>query len=128
MIELTDSAVAAVRAAIQRAQAPVEGVRIMVQTGGCAGLKYMMGLVREGEAGDTVIELSDIKLFIDAESSAHVQGTKVDFVSSRERSGFSFENPGAAAKCTCGKPFSGVQERLNARLGTPHRVIPVPSP
>jgi iron-sulfur cluster assembly protein len=46
MINLTDSAIDAVRTAIRGAQSDVQGLRIMVQAGGCAGLKYSMGLVR----------------------------------------------------------------------------------
>ena len=42
MIQLTDSAVTAVRTAIAGAGQEVEGLRIMVEAGGCAGLKYMM--------------------------------------------------------------------------------------
>jgi iron-sulfur cluster assembly accessory protein len=106
VIELTESAVAAVRTAIQRAQGPVEGIRIMVQAGGCAGLKYMMGLVPEPAPDDIVIERGGIKLFIDAESGFHMAGTTMDFVTGVERSGFSFSNPNAAAKCACGKSFS----------------------
>jgi iron-sulfur cluster assembly accessory protein len=106
MIELTDSAVAAVRTAIERAQGPVEGIRIVVQAGGCAGLKYMMGLVPKQAPDDIVIERDGIKLFIDAESGPHMVGTKVDFVIGLESSGFSFDNPNAGAKCSCGKSFS----------------------
>ena len=56
MIHLTDSALNAVRNAISSAPRPSSGLRIKVQTGGCAGFKYMMGLVNEAEADDTVIE------------------------------------------------------------------------
>ena len=102
MIEMTDSAVAAVRTAIQRSQGPVEGVRIMVQ----AGLKYMMGLVPEPAPNDIIIERDGIKVFIDAESGPHMAGTRMDFVTGVERSGFLFDNPNAAAKCSCGKSFT----------------------
>ena len=47
MINLTDSALNAVRNAISTANKPVDGLRIMVEAGGCAGYKYMLGLVDE---------------------------------------------------------------------------------
>ncbi|MET2832831.1 hypothetical protein [Mesorhizobium shangrilense] len=39
MIRLTENAVAAFKAAVSLAAEPVEGRRIMVEGGGCAGLK-----------------------------------------------------------------------------------------
>ena len=46
MIHLTDSAINAVRNAIKGASEPVQGLRLKVETGGCAGNKYLMGLVK----------------------------------------------------------------------------------
>lgn len=106
MINLTDSAINAVRTAISGAQAGVQGLRIMVQSGGCAGLKYSMGLVKEVSPDDLVIEQQDVRLFIDPASQPHINGTVVDFVVSLENSGFTFNNPNAASKCSCGKSFS----------------------
>ncbi len=56
MIQLTDSAVSAVRTALARAPQPASGLRIMVQTGGCAGFKYLMGLETVLRDGDVVID------------------------------------------------------------------------
>ena len=56
MIQLTDSALDAVRNAIKGAAEPVGGLRIQVEAGGCAGYKYMMGLVDQAEPDDTIIE------------------------------------------------------------------------
>ena len=106
MIELTDSAVQAVRTAMAKSTVPVQGLRIIVQAGGCAGLKYMMGLVPEAAPDDVVVEQAGIKLFIDPASGPRVAGTIVDFVIGIEQSGFSFNNPNAGAKCACGKSFA----------------------
>ncbi len=37
MITLTDNAISAVKSALSQAQTPAEGLRIMIQAGGCAG-------------------------------------------------------------------------------------------
>ena len=106
MIQLTDNAVAAVKTALSRASQPAEGLRIMVQTGGCAGFKYMMGLETTTREGDAVVQQDGVTLFIDKDSQPHLAGMTVDFITGLDRSGFVFDNPNAASKCSCGKSFS----------------------
>ncbi|POF33850.1 iron-sulfur cluster assembly accessory protein [Roseibium marinum] len=105
MINLTDSAMDAVRTAISGAKDPVGGLRIMVETGGCAGYKYMMGLVDEAGPDDTVIERDGVKVFVDTTSHQLLNGTTIDFVVALEGSGFTFDNPNANSSCSCGKSF-----------------------
>lgn len=105
MITLTDNAISAVKRALDQAQSPADGLRIMVQAGGCAGFKYMMGLESKTRDGDAVIEADGVKVFVDQDSQPHVTGMTVDFVTGLENSGFVFENPNAASKCSCGKSF-----------------------
>jgi iron-sulfur cluster assembly protein len=106
MIELTQTAAEAIRNAITGAKGEVGGLRIMVQSGGCAGNKYMMGLVQEAQAGDVVVEQNGIKVFVDPGSVALLQGVTLDFTVGLEGAGFSFNNPNATASCSCGKSFS----------------------
>ncbi|SON53852.1 Iron-sulfur cluster insertion protein ErpA [Hartmannibacter diazotrophicus] len=106
MIQLTENAVTAVKTALAQAAEPAEGLRIMVQTGGCAGYKYLMGLETTERDGDMVVDQGGVKLFIDNESQPHVAGMTVDFVTGLETSGFVFENPNATSSCSCGKSFS----------------------
>ena len=105
MINLTDSALNAVRSAIAGAVEPVGGLRIMVETGGCAGYKYVMGLVNEAEADDTVVERDGVKAFVDMKSHELLAGATIDFVVAIEGAGFTFENPNATSTCSCGKSF-----------------------
>ena len=105
MINLTDSALNAVRSAIATAAQPVDGLRIMVEAGGCAGLKYNLGLVNEADPDDTVIERDGVKVFVDMKSHEFLAGTTVDFVVALEGSGFTFENANAKSSCGCGKSF-----------------------
>lgn len=105
MINLTSSALNAVRSAISGAAQPVGGLRIMVEAGGCAGYKYMMGLVSDPDPDDTVIERDGVKVFVDNKSHELLSGTTIDFVVALEGSGFTFDNPNAQSSCSCGKSF-----------------------
>jgi iron-sulfur cluster assembly protein len=105
MIELTDSAVNAIRTAIAGASGPVEGLRIMVESGGCAGNKYMMGLVSQRDPSDFVVEKDGIAVFVDEKSLPLLQGATVDFAIGMDGSGFTFVNPNASSSCSCGKSF-----------------------
>lgn len=106
MIDLTESAVNAVRSAITGANAPVEALRLKVESGGCAGFKYMMGLVSEIEPDDTVVETAGVKVVIDSTSVPYLMGTTIDFVIGLQGSGFTFDNPQAKNSCSCGKSFA----------------------
>jgi iron-sulfur cluster assembly protein len=105
MINLTDEAGAAVRAAMERSGKAAGGLRVMVETGGCAGYKYLIGLDAEPRSDDTVVEASGVKVFVDPDSQPLLTGMKIDFVESLEGSGFTFDNPNAGTKCGCGKSF-----------------------
>ncbi|MGO9006325.1 MAG: iron-sulfur cluster assembly accessory protein [Beijerinckiaceae bacterium] len=105
MIFLTENAVNALRTAIAGAPQSVDGLRIMVEAGGCAGYKYMMGLVAEAGADDVIVERDGIKVFVDNDSASLLAGTTVDFVIGLEGSGFTFANPQATSSCSCGKSF-----------------------
>ncbi|MCC9624200.1 iron-sulfur cluster assembly accessory protein [Thalassospira sp. MA62] len=105
-VTLTDSAMEAVRTAIAGAEKPAGGLRIMVEAGGCAGFKYMMGLVESQNEDDTIIERDGVKVFIDEHSLNLLSGTTIDFVVALEGSGFTFDNPNANSSCSCGKSFS----------------------
>jgi iron-sulfur cluster assembly protein len=105
MIVLTTEAATAVKSAMSRAGKTEGGLRIMVESGGCAGYKYLIGLDAEPRSDDTVIEASGVKLFVDPDSRLLLAGMRIGFVESLEGSGFTFDNPNAASKCACGKSF-----------------------
>lgn len=105
MIQLTESAINAVRTAMAGAGQSVEGLRIAVEAGGCAGLQYLMGLVHEADPNDHVFDSDGVKIFVEETSLSYLDGTKIDFVIGIEGSGFTFENPQAKSSCSCGKSF-----------------------
>jgi len=105
MIDVSAEAATAIKAAMQRTGNVEAGLRITVQNGGCAGYKYLIGLDTEPRPDDEVVEASGIKVFIDPDSVPLLTGMRLGFVESLEGSGFTFDNPNAASKCSCGKSF-----------------------
>ena len=65
MIVLTPEAASAVKNAMARTGKTEAGLRIMIETGGCAGHKYLIGLDAEPRPDDAVVESAGIKVFID---------------------------------------------------------------
>ena len=105
MIQITEAARQAMATAIEGAGQPIAGLRLMVQSGGCAGLQYAMALELTRDADDAVVEADGVTVLIDPESQPHLVGTTIDFVTGLDVSGFVFENPNATAGCGCGKSF-----------------------
>ncbi|MET4330824.1 iron-sulfur cluster assembly accessory protein [Bradyrhizobium sp. i1.15.2] len=64
MINLTDSAVNALKSVISGSAQPTSGLRIMVETGGCDGFKYRMSLADEAKPDDIVTERDGVKVFV----------------------------------------------------------------
>ena len=106
MIVLSHEAAAAVKDAMLRAGNTEAGLRIMVETGGCAGYKYFIGLDSEPRSDDAVLKIAGVKLFIDPHSQPVLEGLQVDFVRGIASSGFTFDNPNAVSKCGCGRSFN----------------------
>jgi len=76
MIVLTPEAASAVRNAMARTGKTEAGLRIMIETGGCAGHKYLIGLDAEPRPDDTVVESGGIKVFIDPDSQSLLAGLR----------------------------------------------------
>lgn len=81
------------------------GLRVGVKGGGCSGLTYTLGFDADAKEGDTVIEDSGIKLFIDGKSLFYLMGTVLDFTDGLNGKGFVFNNPNAKKTCGCGESF-----------------------
>ena len=105
MIQLTETAAGAVSSAIASSSTPIRGLRVTVQSGGCSGMQYQMGLVESAQAEDISCESHGVRIFVDPASVALISGTTIDFIDSLEGSGFAFDNPQAKSKCGCGKSF-----------------------
>ena len=100
MVALTESAVNAIRRVIETAETPPAGLRIMVESGGCSGYRYKMGLDSTVLDTDSVVRIDGITLLVDAESRSALEGVQVDFIDSLDGSGFVIDNPNARLGCS----------------------------
>ena len=106
VVNLTPSAVAKVKE-IMATQDPIPaGLRIGVMGGGCSGFQYSMSFENASGMMDKVINLEDLKVFVDATSAMYLNGCTVDYVETLEAAGFKFENPQVKSTCGCGSSFS----------------------
>ncbi|MES9813439.1 MAG: iron-sulfur cluster assembly accessory protein [Candidatus Thiodiazotropha sp.] len=106
MLTFTERAQKAIGRFIKGSETPVEGLRVSVTGGGCSGLQYGLALEEASNSDDTILELNDLRIFVDPSSAPLLDGVTVDFLDSMEGSGFKFENPNASASCGCGNSFS----------------------
>src|SRR3546814_17132536 len=89
-------------------------------------LGYLSDLAREQRDGDTVFEHDGVRIFVDADSLALVDGTRIDFLKQGLNEQFVFENPNVPASCGCGERVTTATERA-AEIRT-HTPPPAPSP
>jgi iron-sulfur cluster assembly protein len=105
-LTLTETAVQQVKALLARNNREGQGLRVSVADGGCSGFSYKLDFAKEEEPGDLVLELGNLKVYVDAKSVPQLKGTTIDYVTSLYGGGFKFSNPNASGTCGCGTSFS----------------------
>ena len=103
VMRLTEAAAERIRALQAASGTAVEGVRIGVKNGGCAGMEYTMEYAEARGPHDEVIEDKGVTLLIDPTAVMFLLGTEMDYRTDRLRSGFVFNNPNQTSACGCGE-------------------------
>ncbi len=80
-------------------------LRIAVQPGGCAGLRYQLYFDDRQLEGDSILEFGKVKVVSDKASTPYLAGATIDFVDTIEKQGFTIDNPNAQSSCACGDSF-----------------------
>jgi iron-sulfur cluster assembly protein len=102
-MRLTEAAAEHIRALSAASDKTIEGVRIGVKNGGCAGMEYTMEYAAERGPHDEVVEDKGVKLLIDPTAVMFLLGTEMDYLVDKMRSGFVFNNPNQTSACGCGE-------------------------
>ena len=106
MVEFNDAAVEKIRDIIAEENNPDLKLRIFVQGGGCSGFSYGFTLDEMENEDDFCIDLTGVKVLVDAMSSQYLQGATVNYVEDIIGSEFKISNPNAQSTCGCGSSFS----------------------
>jgi iron-sulfur cluster assembly protein len=102
-IKLSEAAAARIRDIMANANGKVQGVRVGVVNGGCAGMNYTMDYAEAPQPFEEVVEDQGVKVFIDPKAIMFLDGTEMDFVREKLGARFVFNNPNQTAACGCGE-------------------------
>lgn len=90
MLMLTRPAIAAIQNSMKVNDKADHGIRIMAESGGCSGPNYAMRFEAEPKEQDVIIEIHDVRIFVDEPSMDILRGATVDFSEDEENYGFNF--------------------------------------
>jgi len=93
------------------------GLRVFIQSGGCSGFSYGMGLDENPpREDDVVVPVSDgLSVYVDSYSAQYLDGAEIDYVDALMGGGFTIHNPNAVRTCGCGHSFQTADGAGDAR-------------
>tara|TARA_B100001093_G_C25956110_1_gene647022 strand:+ start:99 stop:434 length:336 start_codon:yes stop_codon:yes gene_type:complete len=105
VIKLSQNAAERIKDIMSKAEDSTIGVRIGVQTGGCAGMSYIMEYAKDIKPNEEVIQDKGVKVLIDPKAIIYLLGTEMDYKKEKFSSQFVFKNPNETERCGCGESF-----------------------
>ena len=80
------------------------GLRLSTRKSGCSGYAYEVDYADEVVEGDLVFDSHGVKVIVNEEHLAHLDGLEIDFVKQNVlNQGFEFNNPNVKDMCGCGE-------------------------
>ncbi|MDQ3784436.1 MAG: iron-sulfur cluster assembly accessory protein [Actinomycetota bacterium] len=77
-------------------------LRVAVQPGGCAGLRYALYFDDRKMEDDRIESLHGLEIRVDKMSAPYLAGAEIDYLDGLAQSGFTINNPNAKGSCACG--------------------------
>src|SRR5690606_39369838 len=98
-VVLTEAAAAKAKALLEQEGRDDMHLRIAVQPGGCAGLRYQLFFDERELDGDLFREFNGLRVAVDRMSAPYVEGAQIDFVDTIEKQGLTIDDPNAGGSC-----------------------------
>jgi iron-sulfur cluster assembly protein len=105
VITITEAAAERARQLLAKADKPVLGLRIGINTRGCSGLSYVVEYAEEQKKLEDVVEDKGVRIFVDPAAVMFLIGSEMDYVEDKFQTGFVFNNPNEKGRCGCGESF-----------------------
>src|ERR1700674_4468536 len=118
LITVSDSAIDQLNGLIagQATPTPQLGLRVYIQSGGCSGFSYGMGLDENPPREDDHVQTFDgFPVYVDAQSAQHLEGAEIDYVDELMGGGFTIHNPNAVRTCGCVHSFQTADSAGDAK-------------
>lgn len=118
LVSVSDTALGQLKGLLaeQPADKPV-GLRVFIQSGGCSGFSYGMGLDENPPKEDDHVIAVDtgLNVYVDSYSAQYMEGAEIDYVEQMMGGGFTIHNPNAVRTCSCGHSFQTADGAGDAR-------------
>lgn len=101
-VTLTPAAVQQITSLMQ-GEGDIQGLRIGVKKGGCAGMEYTMEYATNITLHEEVVEQDGARVLIAPMAAMFLIGTQIDYHETLLESGFKFNNPNVSETCGCGE-------------------------
>jgi len=115
IVSLTDAAATRLRELTKDETSPDIGLRVYIYSGGCSGYRYGMMLEDAPTPEDSRLDVNGIKVYVDGQSVALLQGSQIDYVDTLMGAGFTVNNPNAVSGCGCGSSFRTAESEGSPR-------------
>jgi iron-sulfur cluster assembly accessory protein len=105
-VTVTEAAASKAKALLDQEGRDDLRLRIAVEPGGCAGLRYQLYFDERTLDGDQIKNFGGLQLVVDRKSAPYLSGAVIDFTDTIQKQGFTIDNPNAGGSCACGDSFN----------------------
>jgi iron-sulfur cluster assembly accessory protein len=123
-VTVTPAAEKFMRRMVRFSAYPAGGFRLSVTPGGCSGLSAEFSVEAGPRAGDAVLGVNGLALYLPAESRLLLEGVTMDFTDTPTQSGLTFIDPKqGACGCSSAGDAAALPAQTSVALGSIKRVV-----